>query len=190
MCEELFGGELDVTEEHQGVKSYIRRHRYWLHQHHAQDLGVLQKVLGVLQEMESFCRTKKNMFLPIRNGIDDALHELEVLKRSLARPDNFLAYFQGHMRDMMASRIKKMRSPKAKVVVDKGSQTPLQPAPRITPEPRKRRERTSRRRKQRRLPKYRRDVDVQRPKSGTNKSCRRNELRYIIARSQEARQSR
>ena len=87
MCEELFGGELDVTEEQQGWKFHVRLHRNWLNQHHAEDLNVLQKVLGVLLEMGNFCRTKKNMFLHIRNGIGESLHELEVLKRSLARRD-------------------------------------------------------------------------------------------------------
>ena len=61
MCEELFSGRLDVTEEHRGVKSYVRRQRDWLHRHNAEDMRVLQKVLGILQEIESCCKTKKNI---------------------------------------------------------------------------------------------------------------------------------
>ena len=83
----------------------LDNNRDCLHQRHTSDLGVLQ-VLGVLQEMESFCRSKKNMFLPNRNNIGEALHELEVLKISMVRRDNFLAHFEGHMGDLMASTIK------------------------------------------------------------------------------------
>ena len=60
------------------------------------------------------------MFLPIRDGIRDALQ----------------TYFEYHLRARMVSKIKEVGSPKSKEVVDEGSQTLPQPAT-STPDPRK-----------------------------------------------------
>ena len=88
MCEELFGGELDVTEEpgeDMPEKSQARQHRDWLHQLNEKDWYSLQKVMDTLKEMEKFCKTKKNMFLPIREGLTEALREMQVLKERMKR---------------------------------------------------------------------------------------------------------
>ena len=57
-------------------------------------MGILQKVVEALQKMESFCRTKKNMFLPIRDGIGDAPYQLGKLKMCLEDRDTHLDNFE------------------------------------------------------------------------------------------------
>ena len=73
MYEELFGGELDVTEETVDAfeidKSQVRQYRNWLHERNEKQLEILKKVESALENMENFSRTKKNMHLPIRDGI-------------------------------------------------------------------------------------------------------------------------
>ena len=73
MCEEIFGGELDVTEEtpypFETDKSQVRQYRNWLHQRNEQQLEILSKVESALEKMENFSRSKKNMLLPNRDGI-------------------------------------------------------------------------------------------------------------------------
>ena len=68
MCEELFGGELDVTEEtvdpFETDKSQVRQYRDWLHERNEKQLEILKKVESALEKMESFSRTKKNV-LPL-----------------------------------------------------------------------------------------------------------------------------
>ena len=75
VCEELFGGELDVTEEtpdpFETDKSQVRQYRNWLHQRNEQQLEILSKVESALEKMENFSRSKKNMHLPIRDGIQE-----------------------------------------------------------------------------------------------------------------------
>ena len=68
-CEEMFRGELDVTEEPEKEKSQARQHCDWLHERHTRETGILQNVEGVLKKMESFCRTKKSMFISIREKL-------------------------------------------------------------------------------------------------------------------------
>ena len=53
-CVDTFGDELDVTEEPDGVKTQAKQHRDWQHNLHERDMGILQKVVGVLQKMDSF----------------------------------------------------------------------------------------------------------------------------------------
>ena len=73
MCEEMFGGELDVTEEtvdaSETDKSQVRQYRDWLHERNDKQLGILRKAESALEKMENFCRTEKNMHLPIRDDI-------------------------------------------------------------------------------------------------------------------------
>ena len=87
--------------------------------------------------MENFCRTKKTMFLPIRNGITKALRELENLNESMKDNDCYIEHFEYHLRDKMLKKMKEMEIPQ-KAVLDESRRTPPQPAPRSTPEPRKR----------------------------------------------------
>ena len=80
LCEELFGGEMDVTEKApdfiQGEDSQVKQYRAWLYERNRKELENLRKVEVALEKMNSFSRTKKNMHLPIREGIQEALKEL------------------------------------------------------------------------------------------------------------------
>ena len=123
MCEELFGGELDVMKvPGYCEKSQARQHPNWLHQLNEKDWYSLQKVLDTLKRMEDFCCTKKNMFLSIREGLTVALREMQLLKESMKRNYCYIEHFEGHPRDKMVQKIKEVRSPK-KIVLDKGTQT-------------------------------------------------------------------
>ena len=104
MCEELFGGDLDVTEE----------------------------------TLDAFETDKKNMHLPIRDGIQEAKEELGVLRYDIEDTVCYLDSFEYLMRGLMVQKMKEVRSPKRKGVVDEGSQTLSQPAARSTPDTRKR----------------------------------------------------
>ena len=122
MCEEQFGGELDVMEVSDDCKkSQARQHRDWLHQLNERDWCSLQKVMDTLKRMEDFCRMKKNMFLPIREGLTVALREMQLLKESMKHNDCYIERLECHLRDKMVQKIKEVRSPK-KVVLDKGTQ--------------------------------------------------------------------
>ena len=75
--EELFGGEMDITDKApdflQGENSQVKQYREWLYEKNRMKLESLQKVEVALEKMDSLSRTKKNMHLPIREGIQDAL---------------------------------------------------------------------------------------------------------------------
>ena len=127
-----------MTEEPDVEKSYARQHRDLLHEVNKIEVGMLQNVEGTLKRMESFCKTKKNMFLPIRKGIGEALRELARLRNYMENTDFYLDHFKYHLRNRVASKIKDTENQKKKDVIDESSQTPPQPVPRSTPEPRKR----------------------------------------------------
>ena len=80
MCEEMYGGELDVTEKtpnpFESNKSQVWQYRNWLHERNERQLEILQKVGSALEKMHSFFRTKKNMHFPIRDGIQEAKKDL------------------------------------------------------------------------------------------------------------------
>ena len=46
------------------------------------------------------------MFLPIRDGIEEVLHELSVLQRNMKDSDCYLEHFEYNLRDKMVQRIK------------------------------------------------------------------------------------
>ena len=73
MCEKVFGGEFDVTEEtvdaFETNKSQIRQYQDCLHDRNDKQLEILRKVESALENMENFSRTKKNVQLYIRDGI-------------------------------------------------------------------------------------------------------------------------
>ena len=128
MYEEMFGGEMDVVEvldEIDNEKSQARQHRDWLHN---KDMEKLRKMVTTLEKMESFSETKKNMFLPIRDGMRVALQTMEMLKTSMENRVGYLKHFEYHFRVRMVSKIKEAGSPKSKEVVDEDSQTLPQPA--------------------------------------------------------------
>ena len=84
MCKVMFGGELDLKEKtpepFESEKSQVRQYRDWLHKRNERELEILKKVEVTLEKMDSFCRTKRNMLLPIRDGIQEALKELKALR--------------------------------------------------------------------------------------------------------------
>ena len=95
MYEEMFGGEMDVVEVPDKLDNeefQARQHRDWLHNLRNRDMEKLQKVVTALEKMESFSKTKKNMFLPIRDGIRDALQTLEMLRTGIENRDNYLRF--------------------------------------------------------------------------------------------------
>ena len=55
----------------------------------------------------------------------------------MKRHDRYIEHFEYHLRDKLVQRIKEARSP-TKVVLEEGTQTLAEPAPRSTPDPRKR----------------------------------------------------
>ena len=42
----------------------------------AKEEKIIQSIIQILEGMEDFCRSKKNMFLPIREGIAEAKEEV------------------------------------------------------------------------------------------------------------------
>ena len=84
MCEEMFGGEIDVTEmaleQFESDKSQVRQYCDWLHERNGREPEILKKVKVALEKMDSFSRTKENMHHPIRDGIQEALKELITLR--------------------------------------------------------------------------------------------------------------
>ena len=142
ICEELFGGELDVTEEmvdaFETDKSQVRQYRDWLHKQNEKQLEIFKIVESVLEKMESFSSTKNNMHLPIRDGIQEAKKELGALRYDIEDTVCYLDSFEYLMRGLMVQKMKEVRLPKRKGVVDEGSQTLPQPAARSTPDTRKR----------------------------------------------------
>ena len=141
MCEELFGGELDVTEETPGPietdKSQVRQYRNWLHERNEKQLEILKKVESALEKMENFSRIKKNMHFPIRDGIQEAKKELGALRYDIEDTVCYLDSFGYLMIGLMVQKMKEVRLPKRKGVVDEGSQTLPHPAARSTPDTRK-----------------------------------------------------
>ena len=139
VCEELFGGELDVTEETPGPfeldKSQVRQYRNWLHQRSEQQLEILSKVESALEKMENFSRSKKNMHLPIRDGIQEMK---KGLRYDIDATVCYLDSFEYLMRGLLVKKIKEVKPPKNKGDVDDGSQTLPQPSARSTPDTRKR----------------------------------------------------
>ena len=138
MCEEIFGGELDVTDKttdsFESDKSQVRQYRDWLHERNERQLEILQKMESALEKMESFSRSKKNMHPPIRDGIQEAKKELGALRYDMEDTVCYLDSFEYLMRGLLVHTIKEARPPKSKEVADEGSQTLPQPAARFTPE--------------------------------------------------------
>ena len=134
---------MDVTEEtpdpFETDKSQVRQYRNWLHQRNEQQLEILSKVESALEKMEKFSRSKKNMHLPIRDGIQEMKKGLGALRYDIDDTVCYLDSFEYLMRGLMVRKIKEVKPPKNKGVVDEGSQTLPEPAARSTPDTRKRR---------------------------------------------------
>ena len=93
---------------------------------------------SALEKMKSFSRTKKNMHLPIRDGIQEAKKEHGALRYDIEDTVCYLNSFKYLMIGLMVQNMKEVRPPKRKGVVVEGSQTFPQPAARSTPDTRKR----------------------------------------------------
>ena len=93
---------------------------------------------SALEKMENFSRSKKNMHLPIRDGIQEMKKGLGVLRYDIDDTVCYLDSFEYLMRALLVKKIKEMKPPKNKGAVDEGSQTLPQPAARSTPDTRKR----------------------------------------------------
>ena len=119
-------------------KSQVRQYRDWLHERNEKQLEILRKVESALEKMENFSRTKKNMHLPIRDGIQEANKELGALRYDIEDTVCYLDSFEYLMRGLMVQKMKEVRPPKRKELADEGSQTVPQPAVRSTPDTRKR----------------------------------------------------
>ena len=85
-----------------------------------------------LEKMDSFARTKKNMHLPIRDGIQETLKELKALRRDMEDTDCYFDSFENLLRGRVLQKFIEVRPHKNKGVVDEGSQTLPYPAPRST----------------------------------------------------------
>ena len=127
-------------------KSQIRQYWDWLHVRIEKQFEILkkvesalEKVESALEKMESFSKTKKNMHLPIRDGIQKAKKELGALWYDIEDAVCYLDSFEYLMRGLMVKKIKEVKLSKNKGVVDDISQTLPQPAARSTPDRRKRR---------------------------------------------------
>ena len=102
-------------------KSQVRQYRDWLHERNERQLEILQKVETALEKMDSFSRTKKNMHLPIREGIQEARKELGELRYDIEDTVCYLDSFEYLMRGLMVKKIKEVRPPKGKEVANEGS---------------------------------------------------------------------
>ena len=118
MCEELFGGGLDVVEVPDDCeKSQARQHRNWLHQRKR-----------LLQSAKGDGHLKED------GGLLSVLRKMQLLKESMKRNDCYIEHFVCHLKDKMVQKIKEVRSPK-KVVLDGGTHTLPKLASRSTPDP-------------------------------------------------------
>ena len=78
------------------------------------------------------------MYLPIRDGIQEALKELKALRYDMEDTVCYLDSFEYFLRGTVVQKFKEARQLKYKEVVDEGSQTLLQSVARSTPDTRKR----------------------------------------------------
>ena len=112
----MFGGELDVTEKtpdpFESDKSHVKQYRDWLHERNERQLEILQKVESALEKMDSFSRSKKNMHLPIKDGIQEAMKELGALRYDMEDTVCYLDFFEYLMRGLMVQKMKEVRPPK------------------------------------------------------------------------------
>ena len=80
---------------------------------------------------------KKEYFSPHQGEHQAALQQVSGLRSHFGYKDSYLEDFKYHLGHMMTSRIKEVKTPK-NYVIDEGSQTPCQSAPRSIPDTRKR----------------------------------------------------
>ena len=66
LCEEIFGGELDDTEESEIEKSQARQYKNTLREMAAKEGIMILRITKIFEKMEDFCRSKKNKSHSIR----------------------------------------------------------------------------------------------------------------------------
>ena len=59
LYEEIFGGELEVTEEYEVEKSQASQYKDTLWEIAAKEVKMIQRITQILEGMEDFCRSKK-----------------------------------------------------------------------------------------------------------------------------------
>ena len=79
-----------MTEMPKGRKSEARLYQASLRRISADEFKMIQRITQVMEEMEKSCKTKKNMFLPIREGIATAKKEIKKLSNSNEKHRSFL----------------------------------------------------------------------------------------------------
>ena len=71
-------------------------------------LEILKKVESALEKMQGFSKTKKNMHIPIRDGIQEAKKELGALRFDIEDIVCYLDSFEYLMRGLMVKKIKEV----------------------------------------------------------------------------------
>ena len=66
--------------------------------------------MDTLKRMENFCKKKKNMFLPIREGLTVTLRKMQFLKESIKSNYCYIEHFEYHLSDKMVQKIMEVRS--------------------------------------------------------------------------------
>lgn len=77
ICEEVFVGEVEIMEEpDRNHKSRLRVDMVKFVHCFDKHIKILKRMHYIINTMESFCKMKGRMCLPIRNGIEDVKYEL------------------------------------------------------------------------------------------------------------------
>ena len=56
-CEEIFGGELDVTEKPDGEKCQARQHKDVLKKGYQKEILMIAKIEEIFEKKQNFCQT-------------------------------------------------------------------------------------------------------------------------------------
>ena len=117
MCEELFGDELDVTEEtvdpFETDKSQVRQYRDWLHERNEKQLEILKKVESALEKIPPY-----QGWYP---GGEEGARGVAVRHRGYRMLPRLLRV---PTRGLMVQKMKEVRPPKCKEVADEGRPNP------------------------------------------------------------------
>ena len=91
----------------------------------------------MVQKMDEFCRIKNNMFLPVREGIAEVLHELKQLRKDTEHTEGWAESFGSQLEKALGREVKLAPAQSVKSVRDEGCETALQTVVSSTPELRK-----------------------------------------------------
>ena len=139
MCEESFGGKLEITVVPDGYeKSDARRQKKCLYGTLQNAMKRIPTIEEMAQKMDESCRIKKNMFLSIIKGIAEMLHELKQLRKDTEHTVGWAKSVENQLGKALGREVKLMRTQSVKSVRDEGCQTASQIVVSSTPELRKR----------------------------------------------------